>query len=150
MKSLFLGFAVAVALQWPGSSQAQSYSIDWYKVAGGGGTSTGGAYQISGTVGQSDAGPVLSGGNYSLTGGFWALYALQTAGAPGLRIYLSSPSSAVVAWLAPATGFVLQENSNLNSPNWINSAAAVATIHGTNQVTITPPAGNKLFRLYHP
>ena len=34
---------------------AQSYSIDWWKVAGGGGTSTGGAYQISGTIGQPDA-----------------------------------------------------------------------------------------------
>jgi hypothetical protein len=27
---------------------AQSYSIDWYKIAGGGGTSTGGVYQVSG------------------------------------------------------------------------------------------------------
>ena len=34
---------------------AQSYSIDWYKIAGGGGTSTGGVYSVSGTIGQNDA-----------------------------------------------------------------------------------------------
>ena len=27
---------------------AQFYSVDWYKVAGGGGTSTGGVYSVSG------------------------------------------------------------------------------------------------------
>ena len=34
------------------SAFAQTYSIDWYKVAGGGGTSTGGVYSVSGTIGQ--------------------------------------------------------------------------------------------------
>jgi hypothetical protein len=29
-------------------AMGQQYSIDWFKVAGGGGTSTGGAYQVSG------------------------------------------------------------------------------------------------------
>jgi hypothetical protein len=35
---------------------AQQYSIDWYKVASGGGTSTGGTFSISGTIGQHDTG----------------------------------------------------------------------------------------------
>ena len=62
-------------------------SIDWYKVAGGGGTSTGGTYQVSGTIGQHDAGGPMTGGNYSLTGGFWALISvMQTPGAPTLYI----------------------------------------------------------------
>jgi len=34
---------------------AQSYAIDWFTIDGGGGTSTGGAYTVSGTVGQPDA-----------------------------------------------------------------------------------------------
>jgi len=38
------------------SLHAQTYSIDWYKIAGGGGTSTGGVYAVSGTIGQHDAG----------------------------------------------------------------------------------------------
>jgi hypothetical protein len=55
-------------------------------VAGGGGTSTGGVYAVSGTIGQLDASGTMTGGSYSLTGGFWALYAVQTPGAPTLTI----------------------------------------------------------------
>jgi hypothetical protein len=63
--------------------QGQSYTIDWYKIAGGGGTSTGSVYSISGTIGQPDASGAMTGGSYSLTGGFWALISLvQTPGAP--------------------------------------------------------------------
>ena len=50
---------------------AQSYSIDWFTIDGGGGTSTGGVYSVSGTIGQPDAGALSSGG-YALSGGFWA------------------------------------------------------------------------------
>jgi hypothetical protein len=47
------------------------YTIDWYTVDGGGLTfSTGGNYELSGTVGQPDAGE-MTGGTYTLTGGFW-------------------------------------------------------------------------------
>jgi hypothetical protein len=42
----------------------QSYTVDWYKVSGGGGTSTGATYQVTGTIGQSDASGAMSGGNY--------------------------------------------------------------------------------------
>jgi hypothetical protein len=52
MKRLFLLFGLLI----PTISFAQSYSIDWYKVSGGGGTSTGATYQVSGTIGQPDAG----------------------------------------------------------------------------------------------
>jgi len=46
---------------------AKTHSIDWYKIAGGGGN-----------IGQLDASGAMSGGNYLLTVGFWALSALQT------------------------------------------------------------------------
>jgi len=54
-------------------------------VAGGGGTSAGGGYSVSGTLGQHDAGGPMTGNGYSLTGGFWALFAVQTPGAPVWR-----------------------------------------------------------------
>ena len=76
-----------LSLMIPAVGFAQQYSIDWYKVAGGGGTSTGGTYSVSGTIGQHDAGGPMTGGNYSLTGGFWALISVvQTPGAPTLYI----------------------------------------------------------------
>ena len=49
---------------------AQSFSIDWFTIAGGGGTSSGGDFTLNGTIGQPEAG-TMSGGNYSLAGGFW-------------------------------------------------------------------------------
>lgn len=52
------------------SSPLGQYQIDWYTIDGGGGTSTGGPYTLTGTIGQADAG-WSSGGNYELLGGFW-------------------------------------------------------------------------------
>ena len=52
-------------------SPAAAFSIPWWKVANGGGTSQGGVYVLSGTLGQPDAGE-LSAGPYALTGGFWS------------------------------------------------------------------------------
>jgi hypothetical protein len=127
--------------------QAQPYSIDWYKVAGGGGTSTaGGTYTVSGTIGQHDAGGPMTGGGYSLTGGFWALYAVQTPGLPHLTIRFVSPDSAVVSWLNTGS-YTLQTNGILSTPNWIAYGGTVTTANGTNSVTITPPKGNLFFRL---
>ena len=47
------------------SAHAQTYSIDWYKIAGGGGTSSGGPYQLTGTIGQHDASAPMTAGGYS-------------------------------------------------------------------------------------
>ena len=47
------------------------YDLPWSTVDGGGGISSGGTYAISSTAGQPDAGE-LSGGSYTLAGGFWA------------------------------------------------------------------------------
>ena len=52
------------------ASPGASYSLDWFTVDGGGGTSTGGSYSLSGTIGQPDAG-ARTGGIYALAGGFW-------------------------------------------------------------------------------
>ena len=49
---------------------AGPYHIDWYTIDGGGGTSAGGQYVLTGTIGQPDAG-WSSAGSYELLGGFW-------------------------------------------------------------------------------
>jgi len=47
------------------------YDLTWSTVDGGGATwSTGGGYALGGTAGQPDAG-LLTGGSYTLAGGFW-------------------------------------------------------------------------------
>ncbi len=52
-------------------SPAASFSIPWWTVDNGGGTSQGGPYRLSGTIGQPDAGS-SSGGSYVLESGFWS------------------------------------------------------------------------------
>jgi hypothetical protein len=79
-------FLICTLLLTASLASGQTYSIDWYKIAGGGGTSSNGQYSVSGTIGQHDAGGLMIGGGYSATGGFWSLYAVQTPGAPLLTI----------------------------------------------------------------
>ena len=73
IKSLPLAALAAFALVTLASSMApaQLYTIPWYTIDGGGGYSSGGNFELDGTIGQHDAGPTMSGGNYTVRGGFW-------------------------------------------------------------------------------
>ena len=129
---------------------AQSISIDWFTIDGGGGTSTGGVYQVSGTIGQPDAGPTMSGGNYSVDGGFWSIIAaVQTPGAPLLSITRSN-SNVMVFWPATSTGFALQQNPNLNTTNWVTPSETVTNNGTINFIIVNPPTGNRFYRLFKP
>ncbi|HUD48910.1 MAG TPA: hypothetical protein VMR33_18905 [Candidatus Baltobacteraceae bacterium] len=151
MKKIILLFALLI----PALSHGQTYSIDWYKVAGGGGASAGtngaNVYSVNGTIGQPDASGAMSGGGYSVTGGFWSLISVvQSAGLPSLTIARAG-NSVVISW--PDTGgYVLQQNSNVAaSAGWTTSGYSVVTgANGTNSITITPGAGSLFFRLTNP
>ena len=56
---------------------ADDFDLDWYTIDGGGDMfSTGGEFELSGTIGQPDATTVvMTGGDFELTGGFWAPFA---------------------------------------------------------------------------
>jgi hypothetical protein len=63
-----LGDAVVLA------QSGGAFDLTWYTVDGGGqagSASTGGSFALSGTIGQPDAGPPLSGGAFGLGGAFW-------------------------------------------------------------------------------
>ena len=124
MKTIYktlLGLSCTVGLIT--GAVAQSYSIDWFTIDGGGGTSTGGVYSVSGTIGQPDAGQMTN-GQYSVTGGFWALpTAIQVGGAPTLTIAPATPGNASISWTPNTPGFVLQETWVLSPANWTNSVS---------------------------
>jgi hypothetical protein len=114
---------------------------------GGGGASTGGAYSVSGTIGQPDAGGPMTGGPFSITGGFWTLpQAVQTPGAPTLTIVPASPGFATISW-TPATGtnWVLQERLSLTTGAWTNSPSGP-----TNPVTVPATLPTRFYRLFKP
>ena len=71
MTSKALMAACIPAAVFAQSASAQAFDLGWHTIDAGGGSSAAGAFQLSGTIGQHDAG-VMSGGGFTLTGGFWS------------------------------------------------------------------------------
>lgn len=150
MKTKLLSFCILGLLTFVCARSSAQYSIDWYTIDGGGGTSTGGVYSVSGTIGQHDASGPMTGGSFSLTGGFWSLDAVQTPGAPLLSIKLTITNTAMVYWPSPSAGFNLQVNTNPATPNWVTPSETI-TDNGTNKfILVNPSAGNRFYRLKNP
>ena len=128
------------------SARAQPFSIAWFTIDGGGGKSSGGIYSLSGTIGQPDANNTpMVGGTYSLTGGFWALYAVQTVGAPVLTIVPAGAGLAKISWTPNTPGYVLQETLSLSPASWGNSPSG-----STNPITVPSTLPTKFYRLFKP
>jgi hypothetical protein len=134
---------------------AQQYTINWSKIAGGGGlNSTGGVYAVSGTIGRHDASGVLTGGVYSVTGGFWpGVTLVQTPEAPLLASELLPGGDVRIYWPRPATGFVLDQTTALASPPASISWSQVPFPYQTNathiSITLPPGTDSKFYRLRH-
>jgi hypothetical protein len=89
---------------------------------------------------------VLTNGQYSLTGGFWVLpSAVQVTGAPALSIAPAGPALATISWTPATPGWLLQENVNLGTTNWINSVSGM-----TNPVTVPALPPRNFYRLFKP
>jgi hypothetical protein len=129
---------------------AESFSIDWFKIAGGGGTSTGNIYSVSGTIGQHDASSPMTGGNYSIIGGFWSLVSVQTPEAPSLKILLTTTNTAVITWQSPSLGWSLQQNLDLSTANWVTPTESVNDSGANKFIIVNPSAGNRFYRLSKP
>jgi hypothetical protein len=116
-------------------AQAQ-YSMDWSTVDGGGGTSTGG----------------MSGGNYTLAGGFWGVIAIQTPGAPWLTITRTATNTVCVSWPLPAEGWVLEWTNRVAgvSAPWPQVSPPYQTNSGQAWIVEPAPTGNRYYRLHKP
>ena len=69
----------------PASAQTGGdYDLSWSTINGGG-TSNGGEFNLTGVIGQADAG-LLSGGEFTLSGGF--LFGMEAVSISGSKIYL--------------------------------------------------------------
>jgi hypothetical protein len=153
---------VFAALLAAGQALSQNYGINWFTMDGGGGTSTGGVYAISGTIGQPDAAlpsdqngfPVIaSGGGYTLVGGFWTV--IQQDGAPRLNIQIRA-GELVLSWPADSSGAFVQSATQLapGSLNWARFGSEPIRVGNEFQLIIgpalTPPNPIRFFRLVRP
>ena len=126
---------------------AQPFTLESFTVDGGGGTSTGGTYSMSGTIGQPDAG-TLNGGNFTLQGGFWAVVSeIVVPGSPELTIRLLSNATVQICWPSSATGFVLQETRLLDPRTWLPVPLAPVDDGVTKCTTVALPTGERFYRL---
>src|ERR1043166_5014657 len=106
--TLLLGALALMSL----SARGQ-FVTDWFTIGGGAGTIGGGAYTLNGTVGQPDASAAMSGGNYTVVGGFWSFVAAIQA--PALSVERVA-GGVRVFWPLPTTGFVLDQTPAMASP----------------------------------
>lgn len=83
---LLMALALLFTLTSLVSAAQNLLPLDWWTVDGGGGTSQGGDYVLTGTIGQAEASHRMSGGDFRLAGGFWADSALAVD--TGVAIYL--------------------------------------------------------------
>jgi hypothetical protein len=142
--------SIAIFLTGFFSTAAQEARVDWFSIDGGGGSSSGGIYSVSATIGQLDVG-AMSGGEYSMQGGFWSILALEPDVVPLLRIARGDPTHVLILWPAPSAGWTLEESPTLGpSANWTPVGAPV-NVNGTEN-TVTQPVtpGGRFYRLRHP
>lgn len=137
---------LAITLTMMAFSCPAQFAIRAYTINGGGGKSEGGPFTVQGTVGQPDAATPLTGGQFSVTPGFWAsVSAIQTPGAPLLSIQVVG-DSVQVSWPKTATAFTLEQSSAIPG-NW----QTVTFPHATNGSTVSvavPLSGQiQVFRL---
>ncbi|MFC1997050.1 hypothetical protein ACFLXI_05515 [Chloroflexota bacterium] len=71
LRAVMLAILVTLLIATLVLAAPNAFSISWWTVDGGGGTSQGGDYAVSGTIGQPDTSPLMSGGDYEVVGGFW-------------------------------------------------------------------------------
>jgi hypothetical protein len=88
----------------------------------------------------------MTSGQYSVTGGFWALpTAVQTTNAPTLAMVPAPPGNATISWVPNTPGFVLQETLSLSPTNWVNSVSGA-----TNPVVVPVTLPTKFYHLFKP
>jgi hypothetical protein len=128
MKNRFLkGLMLGVLLLAGGQAavRAQSFSVPWFVVAGGGGTATNSSMSMTGTFGQWDAmSQPLTNGSFSLSSGFWVSNFIETILPPPPP---PPPASTLFSDDFPG--------SIINSSNWTFSGSTVFQSNGVMVVS---------------
>lgn len=130
--------------------RAQDFVFDSYSIDGAGGQSSGGDFELAGSVSQPDASD-LSGGDFELNSGFWGV-AADIAPPPGLTLSIDR-ADVLISWpQAGSTGFVLESTADLaggrGSPTWTRVDTAPQSANGILTVRLPQGSGNQFYRLH--
>ena len=116
---------------------AEDLSIDWYTVAGGGGSTSAGEFSVSGTVGQPEAGMLMA---YccrlSLFGGYWSQFIdVNQPDGPRLCLHFTPTNTFLLSWPAYHADYLLQKKPAA-VPGWSDITASPVVVEGENQVLL--------------
>lgn len=138
-----------------GAALAQNVGVDWSALSSRAGTSIAGKYTLTGTIAQ-PAAARLNSRDFTLDGGYLSIVAaIQQPGAPELSVRLTTTNSVVVSWPMTWPGWVLTEAPELPAAAWTDVLTApievaVADDVVVKQVVVTPPVGNRFYKLREP
>ncbi len=62
----------------------------------------------------------------------------------------TGPNTILLSWPSMVGGFILQQNTSLTGGGWANVTNPISVVNGQNQVSVTPAAGNRFYRLTLP
>jgi hypothetical protein len=116
-------------------------------------TDSGATWTTTGVYAHEADGPVvLSADGYRLIGASEGLTVFALPYLGQWRVLLSIAASGarvVLSWPVPSTSFVLQQNSDLTSANWVDviDAPSLNFTNLYNQLTLPPPSGKSFYRL---
>ena len=94
-----------------------------------------------------DAGEFLIVGEGVSDGAFRVVANLFWADFPPRIRFAGTPNGWLVAWPNPSTGFVLQENTNLDSASWVNVATPPMIVGEEKQLIVPARFTNRFYRL---
>jgi uncharacterized delta-60 repeat protein len=83
-------------------------------------------------------------------GVFGVVRLLPDASPVSLKISLTNPNFARISWPYPSIGWNLQQNSNLQTANWVTPPETISNDGTNNFIIVNPPSGNLFFRLAQP
>ncbi len=147
-KNIVLCSATAALLL--ATTTLQAAEIPWWTITGGGGIAQHGAVALGGAIGP--IAPALTpatGGNYTLTGGFWPAFPGQPQPVlPVLKIKsLGDGSQALLSWPVGLKGFILEYTPQLGSGQWFKEGNAVVDTAAEHTVTVPAPSEFRCYRL---
>lgn len=112
-----------------GGAQAPRFAMSRMTVDGGGGASTGGLWRLVGDVAQPDAG-AMSGGNYTLAGGFFHNHPAAPTPCPGDVNNDRMINAADLAFMLGSWGNNPLPSADINGDTLVNSADLAALLGG--------------------
>jgi hypothetical protein len=69
---------------------------------------------------------------------------------PATLAIAPSGTNFLLSWPSPPGSFVLQQNSDLTTTNWLTVTNTPTVTNGQNQAILAPPGGSEFYRLEYP